>query len=315
MGKRGSATVANLSRPDGWVCQVAGVPEDYFDEDVAPGYDEGSAHMFDPGVLGPTVHVLAGLAGDGRALELAIGTGRVALPLSRTGTPVHGIELSEAMVRQLRAKPGSDEVAVTIGDMATTRVREAFTLVYLVYNTITNLLTQDEQVECFRNAAAHLVPGGCFVVEVFVPELQRLPPGETARPFHVGERHVGLDTFDLVHQRLVSHHFRVRGDGIDRFRSAHRYVWPAELDLMARIAGLRLRERWQDWTRSPFTADSRSHVSVGSCPARRPGRSAGCPVASGWSGRDGVAAPAEFADAIGRRAGSESKVLQCRHDE
>ncbi|MBA2523659.1 MAG: class I SAM-dependent methyltransferase [Solirubrobacterales bacterium] len=239
----------------------------YFDEDVAPTYDETSRHMFNPDVLGPTVDFLAEQAGDGPALELAIGTGRVGLPLAERDVPVHGIELSEAMVSQLRTKPGSDRIKVTIGDMATTRVLGAFTLVYLVYSTITNLLTQDEQVECFQNAAAHLIPGGCFVVEVLVPELQRLPPGETARPFHVAEHHLGFDTFDLVNQRLVSHHFWVSGDKVDVFTSTHRYVWPAELDLMANLAGMRLRERWSDWRRAPFTADSRSHVSVWEKPA------------------------------------------------
>lgn len=236
--------------------------ENYFGEDVAPRYDESSAYMFDPAILGPTVDFLAEYADDGQALELAIGTGRVGIPLSQRGTPVHGIELSEAMVGQLRTKSGSDKVTVTIGDMATTRVPGSFKLVYLVYNTITNLLTQDEQVECFRNAALHLEPGGCFVIEVSVPELQRLPPGESVRPFHVGEGHLGFDTFDLVNQQLVSHHFWVRGDRVETFHSPHRYVWPAELDLMAKLAGMRLRERWSDWTRSPFTADSRGHVSV-----------------------------------------------------
>jgi SAM-dependent methyltransferase len=239
----------------------------YFDEDVAPSYDESSAHMFDPQVLGPTVDFLAEHAGDGPALELAIGTGRVGLPLSQRDIPVHGIEISDAMVQQLRKKPGADKVAVTIGDMATTRAPGRFSLVYLVYNTITNLLEQDEQAECFRNAAAHLKPGGCFVVEVLVPDLQRLPPGETARPFHVGERHLGFDTFDLVNQRLVSHHFWLRGDKVDTFQSPHRYVWPSELDLMAKLAGLRLRERSSDWERSSFTADSRAHVSVWKKPA------------------------------------------------
>jgi SAM-dependent methyltransferase len=243
------------------------VQDNYFDDSVAPDYDERSADMFEPAVLGPTVDFLAELAGTARALELAIGTGRVGLPLSQRGIPVHGIELSEAMVAQLRTKPGADGVAVTVGDMATTRVPGAFGLVYLVYNTITNLLEQDQQVDCFRNAAAHLEPGGCFVVEVFVPDLQRLPPGETARPFHVGEQHLGFDTFDLVNQRLVSHHFWVGGHGVDTSRSPHRYVWPAELDLMARLAGMRLRERWSDWERSPFTADSRTHVSVWEKPA------------------------------------------------
>ena len=239
----------------------------HFNEDVARSYDESSAHMFAPQVLGPAVDFLAEHAGDGPALELAIGTGRVALPLSQRGTSVHGIEISDAMVQRLRRKPGADKVAVTIGDMATTRVAGSFSLVYLVYNTITNLLTQDEQVECFRNAAAHLGPGGCFVIEVLVPDLQRLPPGETARPFHVGERHLGFDTFDLVNQRLVSHHFWLSGDKVDTFQSPHRYVWPSELDLMARLAGLELRERWGDWMRSPFTADSRTHVSVWEKPA------------------------------------------------
>lgn len=236
--------------------------ENHFGEDVARRYDESSAYMFDPAVLGPAVDFLADLAGDGPVLELAIGTGRVGLPLSQRGVPVRGIELSEAMVEQLRRKPGSDRVPVTIGDMATTRVPGRFTLVYLVYNTITNLLTQDEQVECFRNAAAHLEPGGRFVIEVTVPDLQRLPPGETARPFHVGEHHLGFDLFDLVNQLLVSHHYRLDGDTVEASRSPHRYVWPAELDLMAKVAGMRLRERWSDWTRSPFTADSRNHVSV-----------------------------------------------------
>jgi SAM-dependent methyltransferase len=238
------------------------VQDNHFGADVAVRYDQSSAYMFDPAVLGPTVDFLAELAGDGRALELAIGTGRVALPLSRRGTPVDGIELSAEMVEQLRLKPGSEPITVTIGDMASTRVPGTFSLVYLVYNTITNLLNQDEQVECFRNAAAHLEPGGCFVIEVSVPELQRLPPGETARPFHVGRNHLGFDTFDLVNQRLVSHHFWRDGDTVDVSESPHRYVWPAELDLMAKLAGLDLRERWSDWTRSPFTADSRGHVSV-----------------------------------------------------
>ena len=241
-----------------------------FDERVAPTYDAGSAHMFEPAVLGPTVDVLYELAGDGRALELAIGTGRVALPLAERGVKVHGIDFSEAMVAQLRRKPGGDRLPVTIGDMSTTRVGSGYRVAYLVYNTITNLLTQDEQVECFRTVAAQLAPGGSFVVEVFVPQLRRMPPGQTAVPFHVGRRHVGFDTVDVVTQRCVSHHFvRTEGDtdaggrGVATYStSAHRYVWPSELDLMARIAGLTLRDRWADWTRAPFTADSSSHVSV-----------------------------------------------------
>jgi SAM-dependent methyltransferase len=224
--------------------------------------------MFDPAVLGPTVDLLQDLAGDGPALELAVGTGRVALPLQERGVEVHGIDFSEAMVAELRCKPGGDRMPVTIGDMATTRVGSGYRLAYLVYNTITNLLTQEAQVECFRTVAEQLAPGGVFVIEVFVPQLRRMPPGQYAVPFHVGERHVGLDTVDVVTQLSVSHHFTKAGQD-DRGRqvatysaSAHRYVWPSELDLMARLAGLTLRDRWADWTRAPFTAGSESHVSV-----------------------------------------------------
>jgi SAM-dependent methyltransferase len=238
------------------------VNADVWNEQVARGYDEASAHMYAPGVLDPAVEFLARRAGQGPALEFAIGTGRVALPLSARGVRLAGIEMSEPMVRELRGKPGGADVPVTIGDMATAIAPGRFTLVYLVYNTITNLLSQDEQVACFANAARHLEPGGRFVVEVFVPDLQRLPPGETARPFHVGEHHVGFDTFDLVNQRLVSHHYRIKDGVADTFRSPHRYAWPSELDLMAMLAGMELRERWADWSEAPFTADSRSHVSV-----------------------------------------------------
>ena len=240
-----------------------------FDEKVAPTYDAGSAHMFAPAVLGPTVDVLHELAGEGPALELAIGTGRVALPLAERGVEVHGIDVSEAMVAQLRRKPGGDRLAVTIGDMATTRVGSGYRLAYLVYNTITNLLTQDEQVECFRTVAEQLAPRGCFVVEVFVPQLRRMPPGQTAVPFHVGSRHVGFDTVDVVSQLSVSHHYvregqqDAQGRELARYAaSAHRYVWPSELDLMARIASLTLTHRWADWDRTPFTTESESHVSV-----------------------------------------------------
>ncbi|WP_156415575.1 class I SAM-dependent DNA methyltransferase [Terrabacter sp. Soil811] len=225
--------------------------------------------MFAPAVLGPTVDVLHELAGEGPALELAIGTGRVALPLAERGVEVHGIDVSEAMVAQLRRKPGGDRLAVTIGDMATTRVGSGYRLAYLVYNTITNLLTQDEQVECFRTVAEQLAPRGCFVVEVFVPQLRRMPPGQTAVPFHVGSRHVGFDTVDVVSQLSVSHHYvregqqDAQGRELARYAaSAHRYVWPSELDLMARIASLTLTHRWADWDRTPFTAESESHVSV-----------------------------------------------------
>jgi SAM-dependent methyltransferase len=238
------------------------VPEIYFDEPVAAGYDASPFEEFRPEVIERTVTFLAELAGAGAALELGIGTGRVALPLSQRGVHVHGIDISPAMVERLRAKPGSAAIGVTIGDFATTTVEGSFVLAYLVYNTITNLTSQDEQVECFRNAARHLDPGGCFVIEVTVPELQRLPPGETARVFALSASHVGVDEIDVATQRSVSHHYWV-GDGrLGTFSAPFRYVWPSELDLMARLAGLTLRERWGGWHGEPFTGDSRSNVSV-----------------------------------------------------
>jgi SAM-dependent methyltransferase len=223
--------------------------------------------MNDASVLGPTVDFLAGLAGDGRALEFAVGTGRVALPLSADGVEVHGIELSRPMVDRLRAKPGGDRIPVTIGDMAATRVRGRFALVYLVYNTITNLLSQDEQVECFANAAAHLEPGGYFVIEDIVPALQRLPRGESFVPFDVSPGHLGIDEYDIASQSLVSHHYWVADGRTGVHRSRHRYAWPAEYDLMARLAGMSLSERWSSWQREPFTSESTSHVSVWVMPA------------------------------------------------
>ena len=205
---------------------------------------------------------LAELAGAGAALELGIGTGRLALPLSRRGVPVHGIELSPAMVAQLQAKPGADTIGVTIGDFATAKVGGTFTLAYLVRNTIANLTTQDQQVACFGNVAAHLEPGGCFVIEVYVPELQRLPPGETIRAFTVTPTHLGFEEYDVATQIAYSHHYWMVDGQLETFSAPFRYVWPSELDLMARLAGLTLRERWSSWEREPFTSDSRSHVSV-----------------------------------------------------
>jgi len=234
----------------------------YFGERVAATYD-GTSGVFGPGTVEATAGVLAELAGGGRALELAIGTGRIALPLSRRGVEVHGIELSRAMVARLRAKPGGEDIPVAIGDMATTTMDGTFPLVYLVFNTIMNLTSQDSQVDCFGNAAAHLEPGGCFVVEVMVPQLQRLPPGETFQPFDVTPTHVGFDEYDVVTQAMASHHYTAEADGRLRYGfTPFRYAWPAEFDLMARIAGMRLRERWAGWQREPFTATSTSHVSV-----------------------------------------------------
>jgi SAM-dependent methyltransferase len=241
--------------------------ENYFGEGVAERYDESSPEMFDPAVVDPAVDFLAGLAGDGPALELGIGTGRVAIPLSRRGVRVHGIDLSPEMVAQLRAKPGGGDIGVTVGDFATTTVEGRFSLAYLVFNTIGNLTTQDAQVACFQNVGAHLEPGGCFVIEVGVPQLQRLPPGETVRPFAVTPTHLGFDEYDVANQGLISHHYSVVDGRLELVSMPFRYVWPAELDLMARLAGMTLQERWSGWRREPFTGDSTSHVSVWRKPA------------------------------------------------
>jgi Methyltransferase domain len=238
------------------------VPKVYFDERMAKGYDALWANLFAPAVVDPAVSFLAELAGTGAALELGIGTGRIALPLSRRGVRVHGIELSPAMVAQLQAEPGADHIGVTIGDFATTRVAGTFKVAYLVCNTITNLTTQAEQVECFHNVAAHLEPGGCFVIEVYVPELQRLPPGETIHAFTVTPTHLGFEEYDVATQIAFSHHYFVVDGRLEIFSAPYRYVWPSELDLMARLAGMSLRERWSNWNREPFTSDSRKHVSV-----------------------------------------------------
>ncbi|MDP9396459.1 MAG: class I SAM-dependent methyltransferase [Actinomycetota bacterium] len=223
--------------------------------------------MFDPRVVEPAVDFLADLARSGGALELGVGTGRIALPLSRRGIPVHGIDLSTAMIERLRAKPGAERITVTQGDFARTTVPQRFPLAYLVFNTIVNLTTQDEQVPCFCNVADHLEPGGCFVIEVNVPRLRGLPPGEAIRPFAATPERLGFDEYDVANQGLVSHHYHVRDGRVDVVSTPFRYVWPSELDLMARIAGLTLRERWSDWRRAPFTSDSRQHVSVWEKPA------------------------------------------------
>ncbi len=239
----------------------------YFDETIASTYDEYSAGSFAPDVVQPAVDFIAALAGSGRALELGIGTGRIALPLAERGVAVHGIELSNAMVERLRAKPGGDDIEVTIGDFATATVDGSFSVAYLVVNTIMNLTTQEAQVACFRNVVRHLEPGGCFVVEVSVPDLQRLPPGETARPFTISESRLGFDEYDVANQGLISHHFRLVDDQWENFSIPFRYVWPSELDLMAQMAGMTLRERWSDWNREPFTSNSRKLIAVWEKPA------------------------------------------------
>ena len=239
-------------------------PVDHFGEPVAEHYDESLDAMFDPAVVDPAVDILAELAAGGRALELGIGTGRIAVPLAARGVEVHGIELSSAMVARLRAKPGGADIPVTIGDFtrATAGQPGTFRLAYLVFNTIMNVISQAGQVDVFLNVAAHLESGGRFVIETMVPDLRRLPPGEQFVVFDVSEDHIGVDEYDVANQGLVSHHVQAIGGRTQRSSGPFRYVWPAELDLMARIAGMDLTDRWAGWDRAPFTSESRSHVSV-----------------------------------------------------
>jgi SAM-dependent methyltransferase len=238
-------------------------PEDVWDVGAAQRYDTPGVGMFAPEVIGPTVDRLVELAGDGRALELAIGTGRVAVPLAERGVPVTGVELSRPMIDQLRTKVDETTIPVIEGDMASAQAPGRYSVVYLVYNTISNLLTQAEQVACFRNAARHLTPGGRFVIELWVPELRKLPPGQQATVWQNEPGYIGLDTYDVLQQLVVSHHFRFGADTeAQLFRSPHRYIWPAELDLMAQLAGFELEARHADWQGAEFTAESRSHVSV-----------------------------------------------------
>jgi len=244
------------------------VSSDLWDEATARTYDADSAHMFRPSVIEPAIDMLAALAGTGPALEFAVGTGRLAIPLAARGIPVWGIELSPAMAARLRAKVAEEQVGVVIGDMATTTVPGRFSLVYLAWNGISNLRTQSEQVECFRNAARHLAPGGSFVIELFVPALRRLPPGQVGIPFDVSAQHTGFDTYDVVTQQCTSHHFTRCEDGSYRYGVGHfRYIWPAECDLMAALAGLEPVARYADWDRSPFTEASDSHVSIWAKPS------------------------------------------------
>jgi SAM-dependent methyltransferase len=238
------------------------VPANYFDERIAGSYREKWPGLYRPEVIEPTVSFLAGLAAGGAALEFGIGTGRIAIPLSQRGVRVHGIDLSPQMIAQLRAEPGAEPVGATIGDIASTSVEGTFRLVYLIRNTIANLTTQDAQVDCFRNAAAHLADGGFFVIELYIPELRRLPPGETVHAFTITPTHMAFEEYDVATQLAYSHHYWVTGGQLQTFSAPFRYAWPSELDLMARLAGLTLKERWADWTRAPFTGESRSHVSV-----------------------------------------------------
>jgi SAM-dependent methyltransferase len=239
-----------------------GADEGFFGERVASVYDERAANMFDPPVVGPVVALLADFAGDGGALEFGIGTGRIALPLAERGVRVAGIDSSEPMLARLRAKPGADAIEVAIGDFATTRVDGEFSLVYLIFNTIFNQVTQDAQVACFENAAAHLRSGGRFVIETHVPELQSLPVGQTILPFRADPEGISVDVYDVVTQRFSSQHYFFIDGRMESHPTEFRYAWPAELDLMARLAGMRLQDRWAGWRREPFTSRSRGHVSV-----------------------------------------------------
>ena len=235
--------------------------KNYFGKEIADRYDDDLS-ITGPSVVEPMVNFLADLAENGSALEFGIGTGRIALPLSQKGISVHGIDFSPNMVEQLQSKSEADSIGVTIGDFATAKVRGSFKLVFLVFNTITNLTTQDAQVECFRNAAAHLDPGGCFLIETFIPELRRLPHGETICPHQFSQSRFDFDEYNVAIQELVSHHYRNVDGAYQGHSVPFRYVWPSELDLMAQISGMRLRERWSDWHRKPFTNESTTHVSV-----------------------------------------------------
>jgi SAM-dependent methyltransferase len=237
-------------------------PDGHFGESVAARYDETSEPMFDPALVGPVVDRLAELAEGGRALEFGIGTGRIALPLAARGVAVHGIDLSKAMVARLREKPGGEGIETTIGDYTTATVDGTFRLVYVVWNTIMNVTSQAGQVAAFRNAARHLEPGGRFVVEVGVPALRRLPPGDRYVVFDAGDTHWGVDEYDVAKQGLVSHHFQLVDGRFEGSSGPFRYVWPAELDLMAQLAGMELRDRWAGWQAEPFTSESTGHVSV-----------------------------------------------------
>ena len=236
---------------------------DLWDDETAARYDEDEAAMFAPSVVEPAVNLLASLAGGGRALGFAIGTGRLGIPLMRRGVAVEGIDLSPAMATRLASKVGARELPVTVGDMATTVVPGEFSVVFLPYNSLSNLRTQGEQVACFRNAARHLGRGGYLVIELFVPPLRMLVPGQVAVPFDVSEQHTGFDTFDVVTQACTSHHYTRAADGGIRYGAGHfRYAWPSECDLMAQLAGMTLVHRYGDWDRSPFTAESTKHVSI-----------------------------------------------------
>jgi SAM-dependent methyltransferase len=249
------------------VGQDGAVPENRFTGRIATEYESRWPEIHAPEVVESAVAFLAAEARGGAALELGVGTGRLALPLSRRGVRIHGIDISEDVLAQLRGRPGSEAVTLTTGDFATARVDGTFRLAYLVRNTIMNLTTQEEQVACFDNVARHLEPGGRFVMEVMVPQLRRLPPGETVRAFKISPTRLGFEEYEFATQRSWSHHYWVIDGRLETFSAPFRYVWPSELDLMARLAGMALLERLADWDRSPFTGESESHISVWEKPA------------------------------------------------
>ena len=252
--------------------------QDFFlDEQIAQHYDASSTDMFDPALLGPTVDLLACLADGGSrsALELGIGTGRVALPLAARGVRVAGIEVSEPMLRELRRKPGAEAIDVEVGSFRTCRLDRRFRIVFGIYNVFTTFTTQDEQVAAFANAADHVEDGGYLVAECWIPDLQRLAPGDRLRAFEVSSTHIGVDEYEPADQRCTSHHLLFDGDRvIARGASHHRWLWPSELDLMARLAGLERHERLATWSGDAFTSESRNCISI----FRKPDRAAGEPL-------------------------------------
>jgi SAM-dependent methyltransferase len=236
-----------------------------WDAETAQRYDDDAASQFAPEALGPTVDLLERLAEGGPVLEFAIGTGRVGIALAERGVRVTGIELSEPMAAQARRKVGPDVLPIVVGDMASAQAPGlgTYSLVCLVWNTVSNLRTQAEQVACFRNAARHLRPGGRFLIELWVPPIHRLEPGQVAVPIAVEDGHLTFDTYDVVTQDCASHHYHREPDGSIRYSVGRfRYAWPSECDLMAQLAGLHLESRWAGWSGEPFLATSESHVSV-----------------------------------------------------
>jgi SAM-dependent methyltransferase len=227
--------------------RVAGVYDDWYTE-------------YDP----HAVDALAEIAGDGRVLELGIGTGRIALPLSAKGVDVHGIDAAESMISRLRSKPGGEKITIAPGNFAEVAVEGKFALVYIVFNTFFALSSQEEQVQCFRNVAAHLDAGGCFVIEAFVPDVTRFTGGQVNWATKVTADEVQLDVgqHDAATQRVVSQKVVITDGNVRLYPVQIRYCWPSEMDLMAQLAGLRLRERWSNWKREPFTSESGQHISI-----------------------------------------------------